>query len=138
MLFEAGRATATDALLRRMNRGLWQIAAAAAVIVACGLGLAWHAERAGRRQLELALLEANQRSNETSATSDSPLPDRQETQRWLDSSSYIVLVHRLVPRGDADQIARSPATEPSPPRSSVPAAIQGTLSPRDLKRLIPL
>jgi hypothetical protein len=138
MLFEAGRGAAGGAASERMRRRLYQVALAVALLLSCGLGLAWHVERSGRKQLELAFHEVKQRLDERTTTTESLLALRDEARHRLDSSSYLVLVHRLVSGGDADQILRGPESENAPPPRSVPATIPRTLGPRDLNRVIPL
>ena len=54
MLFEAGRAAAQRPIASAgTSTRLWKLATAAAVLLASGLGLAWHNERSQRRALEL-------------------------------------------------------------------------------------
>src|SRR4029077_18348169 len=54
MLFEAGRAQGQESLRARTSARLWKLATAAALLLASGLGMAWHSERSQRRDLELA------------------------------------------------------------------------------------
>ena len=53
MLFEAGRAEVQGPIQAGTSARLWKYATAAAVLLASGLGMAWHNERSQRRALEL-------------------------------------------------------------------------------------
>jgi hypothetical protein len=145
MLFDAGRAAARAAR-PPLLRARWPLVSAAAALLACALGVAWNAERAGRRELEIALGEASQRQNDRNegardevASARIGEPDTAHDHRPLDSSSYLVLVRQLVPtHGETGQPRNEVPLEARRLRPVLPPREPSPLGVRDLKRVIPL
>jgi hypothetical protein len=147
MLFEAGGAAATRAgATRGLHRMLWPLAVAAAILMACVFGVAWNAERTGRRQLEIALHAASQRradpnENDRDEAANVRLVEQDDPRGHppVEPSSYLMLVHQIVlSRGEEEPTDHARQPEVRPPQPTLPARGQSPLRARDLKRVIAL
>ena len=137
MLFEAGRAEVQGPIQAGTSARLWKYATAVAVLLASGLGMAWHYERSQRRALELTFA----RLAPPPAVVSTPelIAERQEKERVVDPTSYLALVrqvNRLEDAANFEPHRTAPGTVPSVRAADPPRA--APLRPHDWDRVISL
>jgi hypothetical protein len=93
MFFEAGRAGAQGPIQAVGSASSWRYATAAAVLLASGLGLAWLNERGQRRAPEPTSVKAAPPS--ALVPVPNRMTDRQESEAYVDPSSYLSLVRQV-------------------------------------------
>jgi hypothetical protein len=138
MLFEAGRAEALGSIRTRAGARLWKLAAAAAIVLAVGSGLAWQNERHQRLALELALAEAAVPLPATVRSAPELLTEY-SNREVAEASSYLVLarqVTNLEEGAEPTPHATTPKAVANPRFADLPATTP--LRPRDLNRVISL
>jgi hypothetical protein len=139
LLFEAGRAEVQGPVQAGTSARLWKYATAAAVLLAAGLGMAWHHERSQRRALELTFARLAPPPPAPLVATPELIAERQENETAIDPSSYLALVRQLKRLEDAADVM---------PRRTAPGTVQGVraadpprvapLRPRDWDRVISL
>ncbi len=137
MLFEAGRAEVQGTIQAGTRANLWKFATATAVLLASGLGMAWHHERSQRRALELTFA----RLAPPPAVVSTPelIAERQEKERAVDPTSYLALVrqvNRLKDAANFEPHRTAPEAVPKIRAADPPRA--APLRPRDWDRVISL
>jgi len=138
MLFEAGRAESLGSIQARSHARLWRFATAATLVLASGLGMAWHQERSQRRGLELTIARLAPSPALLDATPEL-MTERQENETAIDPSSYLALVRQVNRPEDAaalDSHRNPPGSDPSVLADDPPGA--APLRPRDWDRVISL
>jgi hypothetical protein len=139
MLFEAGRAEVQGPIQAGTSARLWKYATAAAVLLASGLGMAWHTERSQRRALELTFARLAPPPPAPLVATPELIAERQEKERAVDPTSYLALVrqvNRLEDATDLEPHRTAPGTVPSVRAADPPRA--APLRPRDWDRVISL
>lgn len=139
MLFEAGRAEVQRSLRAGISARLWKYATAAAVLLALGLGMAWHNERSQRRALELTFARLAPPPPAPLVSTPELMTERQGKEAALDPTSYLALVRQLKRLEDATNLE---------PQRIAPGTVQKVraadppqttpLRPRDWDRVITL
>ncbi len=139
MLFEAGQAQGRASNQARTATPLWKWMTAASLLLASGLGMAWHHERSQRRALELNLVKLA----EPPAVVSSPvliaerqgIAERHGNEPAVDPTSYLALVRqvdRLEDAADIEPDHAAPRVRPADQPRPAP------LRPRDWDRVISL
>ena len=139
MLFEAGRAEVQGPIQAGTRANLWKFATAAAVLLASGLGMAWHNERSQRRALELTFARLAAPPSVPLTPTPQLITERQEKEPAVDPTSYLALVRQLKRLEDATNLE---------PQRTAPGTVQRVraadppqttpLRPRDWDRVITL
>ncbi len=139
MLFEAGRAEVLAAMPAATWANLWKFATAAAVLLASGLGMAWHNEWSQRRALELTFAKLAPPVPAPLVATPELMTQRREEQAAVDPTSYLALVRRvnlLEDGADLEPQRTAPGTVPSVRTADPPRA--APLRPRDWDRVMSL
>ncbi len=139
MLFEAGRAQVKGPIQAGTRATLWKYATAAAVLLASGLGMAWHNERSQRRALELTVATLAPPPPAPFVATPELMTERQEKEAAIDPTSYLALVQQLKHLEDATNLEpqrTAPGTVPSVRAADPPQT--APLRPRDWDRVISL
>ncbi len=139
MLFEAGRAEVQGPIQAETSARSWKYATAAAVLLASGLGMAWHNERSQRRALELTFARLAPPPPAPFVATPELMTERQEKQAAIDPTSYLALVrqvNRLEDASDLEPERTAPGTVPSVRAADLPQT--APLRPRDWDRVIAL
>jgi len=139
MLFEAGRAEVQGPIQAGSSAALWKYATAAAVLLASGLGMAWHHERSQRRTLELTIARLASPPPAPYVASPELMTKFQEKEAAIDPTSYLALVRRvnlLEDAVDREPHRTAPGAVPSVRAADQPGA--APLRPRDWDRVISL
>jgi hypothetical protein len=137
MLFEAGRAEVQGPIQTGTSGRLWKYATAASVLLASGLGIAWHNERSQRRALELTF--ARLAPPPALVSTPDLMTERQEEETNVDPSSYLALVrqmNRLEDAADLEPHRTASGTVPSVRAADPPQT--APLRPHDFDRVISL
>jgi hypothetical protein len=139
MLFEAGRAAVSASKRAGSGPGSlpWKLATAAALLLAVGLGVAWHLERNHSRERELVDQHLVTIPHKTIA--QRPVPRLADQQPSLDPASYLALVRRLTLQS-LEEKPLPPGASPklTPSGRSSPVSASRPLRVRDLDRVISL
>ena len=136
-LFEAGRAEVQGPIQTGTSGRLWKYATAASVLLASGLGIAWHNERSQRRALELTI--ARLAPPPALVSTPDLMTERQEEETNVDPSSYLALVrqmNRLEDAADLEPHRTASGTVPSVRAADPPQT--APLRPHDFDRVISL
>jgi hypothetical protein len=137
MLFAAGQAEVLGSIPARSRARLWKFATAAAVLLASGLGMAWHNERSQRRALELTF--ARLAPPPALVSKPELMTERQKNEAAFDPASYIALVRQVNRPEDAADLEphrTAKSTVPSVRATDPPQT--APLRPRDWDRVISL
>jgi hypothetical protein len=139
MLFEAGRAEVQEPIQAGTSVRLWKYATAAAVLLASGLGMAWHNERSQRRALELSFARLAPPPPASPGSTPELITEGQEKEAAVDPTSYLALLRQLKRLEDATNLE---------PQRTAPGTVQrvraadpprtAPLRPRDWDRVISL
>lgn len=140
MLFEAGQAVGAAVPARGRSRW-WKFVAAAAAVLAMGLGLAWQNERRERLALQLDIARSSQPALPTAPVASTSVLMAQRHVRAVapDRWSYLTLV-RQVSRIEQGESLESTSTEPTSTKKVEPTRSlrNAPLRPRDIERVIAL
>jgi hypothetical protein len=139
LLFEAGRAEVQGPVQAGTSARLWKYATAAAVLLAAGLGTAWHHERSQRRALELTYAKPTPPLSATSGSTPELITEGQEKEAAVDPTSYLALVRQLKRLEDPVNLEphrTAPGTVPRVRAADPPQSVP--LRPHDFDRLISL
>jgi hypothetical protein len=136
MLFQAGRADARKATWGASQ--VWQSAAAAAALLAAGLGFGWAHERSRSEALQLTIA---QQASDSSAAQQAPASGgpggaAREPIVVLDPSSYLTLLRQAEGLDSAVVVQPATTERPSATGNSVTAPSGAhSLRPRDFDRI---
>ncbi|GEM_PF-1495241 len=139
MLFEAGRAKVQGTIQAGTRANLWKFATAAAVLLASGLGMAWHYERSQRRALELTVARLAPPPPAPFVSTPELMTERREKEAAVDPTSYLALVrqvNRLEDAANFEPHRTAPEAVPKIRAADPPRA--APLRPRDWDRVISL
>jgi hypothetical protein len=139
MLFEAGRAEARGPIQAGTRANLWKFATAAAVLLASGLGMAWHNERSQRRALELTFARLAPPPPAALVSTPELMTERPEKEADVYPSSYLALVRqfkRLKDEASLEPHRTAPETVQKVRVADPPHT--APLRPRDWDRVISL
>jgi len=138
MLFEAGRAEVQGTIEAGTRANLWKFATAAAVLLASGLGMAWHNERSQRRALELTFARLAPPPPAPLVATPELIAERQEKEAAIDPTSYLALVQQLkhLDATNLEPQRTAPGTVQRVRAADPPRA--APLRPRDWDRVITL
>jgi hypothetical protein len=115
----------------------WKLATAAALLLAVGLGVAWHLERNHSRERQLVDHHLVSIAHQTIAPQ--PEPRLADQQPSLDPASYLALVRRLTLQSlEEKPIPPGASPKPTPSGRSSPVSASRPLRVRDLDRVISL
>ena len=122
MLFEAGRAEVQRPIQAGTRANLWKFATAAAVLLASGLGMAWHNERSQRRALELTIARLAAPPSVPLTPTPELIAKRQEKEPAVDPTSYLA----SGPAGESRWKTRQTSSRTEPHRAPSRASGQPT------------
>jgi hypothetical protein len=138
MLFEAGRAQVHGSIQAGTRARMWKFATAAAVLLASGMGLAWHNERSQRRDLELTLASPAPPSPAPIGSTPELVAEHQQNQVAVDPMSYLALVRQVKRQEDAVVLEPRRAAPAVPRVRAADLPQSAPLHPRDWDRVISL